>query len=586
MGKRLREVTQPVEVTQPFKRNRPVEMQTITLYAGAHGSEPIRHTGRPGMKSSDPHHPYGENFTVNFLSFAGLANITTQAGIIYKKRVDKPTSLITNGVASILHGKGTDYAALAYLAPNIFKEPIESQDESLRRMDIMMNEFMAMVKLADIKFSKTSPPQNFVNPFFEKRWWFDHNHRDDLRRPKALRSMPSRHAGYTEDNPILSINGLFILQTTNELHKSFSISDIRDKHKFVTGPPDIPSHLLRADAIISKNLLDTENYNNHWSSWIQAFDFSRVPDDDVIKIASVREAILILQQMLYAFTADNYNNDRDITDSLSVVIPNIKASLVSISTTIIPLIESVTGSNETVNVRRSAFNQVVHRANELEERIEELNHKSITRKGRKTIDGKIVELTNLDGVDLVRLQQELSEEKARANTLKSQLDLLKDEIVTIVTNFIRDMLISESYTPEVKTTIKNIIMRNKLRNILKFGILHKRLSLSQLVLFFRSLGYDIVNIVDPSCFVLKDARPILALDPDVDSQNLPGIRVPAISPPTGDEMTIKILNHSKSKTLTADGGTKRKKSKYSRKRRTRRKRRTTQRRRRQKRRNF
>jgi hypothetical protein len=544
-------------------------MSTITICIGAHGSNPDTRTVR--TRRGDIRYPPG--FIVNFLSFAGQANITTQVGLIYKQHVDKPTSLITEDVALKLHGKGTDYAALAYLAPNIFKGTIDSQGESLHRMGRMMKEFMAMGELADIKFSTTSPPENFVNPPFEKRWWFADNPRDDLRRPDSLfRSMPSRHAGDTEQNPILSINGLFILQTTNDEHKLFSISDIRDKHKFVTGPPHLPSHLLRADAIISKNLLDTRNYTDHWSSWIQAFDFSRVPDDDVIKIASVREAILILQQMLYAFTADNYNNDEDITGSLSVVIPNIKASLVSISTTIIPVIKSVTDSNETVNVRRSAFNQVVHSANELEERIEELKHKPITRKGRKTIDGKIVELTELDEVELVRLQQELSDEKARSVHLKSQLDLLKDKIITIVTDFIRDMLRSKSYTHEVKTTIKNIIMRNKLRNILKFGILHNRLALSQLVLFFRSLGYDIVNIVDPSCFVLKDARPILALDPDIDTQELPGIRDPAAISLTGDEMTTEML--------MAKGGTKRKKSKYSRKRRTRRKRRTTQRRRR------
>ena len=32
------------------------EMNTITLFMGAHGSEPDTHPGRPETRSSNPHH--------------------------------------------------------------------------------------------------------------------------------------------------------------------------------------------------------------------------------------------------------------------------------------------------------------------------------------------------------------------------------------------------------------------------------------------------------------------------------------------------------------------------------------------------
>jgi hypothetical protein len=135
-------------------------------------------------------------------------------------------------------------------------------------------------------------------------------------------------------------------------------------------------------------------------------------------------------------------------------------------------------------------------------------------------------------------------------------------------------------------------MRNKLKNILKFGIYHKRLSLRQLVLFFRSLGYDIVNIVDPSCFVLKEPRQGLMTDigtqelhddshPDID-------HLPIVDP--RDKLNKQLLgtkhiiqgerpDHKRSSASASGsgrGGTKRKRS-YSRKRRTRRKRCVTRR---------
>lgn len=138
-------------------------------------------------------------------------------------------------------------------------------------------------------------------------------------------------------------------------------------------------------------------------------------------------------------------------------------------------------------------------------------------------------------------------------------------------------------------------MRNKLKNILKTGILHKVLTLRQVILFFRGLGYNIY-IVDPSCFVLRNKDP--PLEQVTDTQEIVGsqdglVEVERYPPPlvwsdelaklagsfeedrrgTDSAMGSKRPNHGKG------GGTKRKRSmrSYSRKRRTRRKRYTRRR---------
>jgi hypothetical protein len=137
-------------------------------------------------------------------------------------------------------------------------------------------------------------------------------------------------------------------------------------------------------------------------------------------------------------------------------------------------------------------------------------------------------------------------------------------------------------------------MRNKLKNILKFGIFHKRLSLSQIILFFRSLGYNI-NIVDPSCFVLKAPR---SFRMDLHTQEIDdspqGLVVEDKHPPPTHwteearklvsilyvvEPPTSVKRRAYATTGDGRGGTKRKTS-YSRKRRTRRKRCVTRRHRR------
>jgi hypothetical protein len=252
-------------------------------------------------------------------------------------------------------------------------------------------------------------------------------------------------------------------------------------------------------------------------------------------------------------------------------------------------------ATDTVQSLRDPFLKGAEAADGIEKQIEELRLERLLRSVALEIDRLTQELARADSV-LHEQRIQLTQAKAISEGLESKLVTLQDEIVAGVTDIIRDLILNPEYNPEynpdVKAVIKNIIMRNKLKNILKFGIYHKRLSLRQLVLFFRSLGYNIVNIVDPSCFVVKPPRQGLMTDigtqelhddshPDID-------HLPIVDP--RDKLNKQLLgtkhiiqgerpDHKRSSASASGsgrGGTKRKRS-YSRKRRTRRKRCVTRR---------
>jgi hypothetical protein len=617
-------------------------MSTITIGIGGHGSTTAVRT------RSDDDIRYPPGFKLNFLSIAGRANIQTQVGLLFERENEQEQAklksdiqkhdkdeLFIDKVPEQIKGLGTDYVTLSYLVPNIFVRhgtirTINDQLESINVMEEMETEMHALAMLADIKYSESSPPEIFKNEQIKKMWWFDDNPGDNLRSPdRECRSAPSRAAGKIEDNPILSINGLFILHTTNDVHSPFSISNIIGLHEFhdVNGVS-----LITYEAIRRRNLLRKINYTSYWKKFIDAYDFSKVPDEDVLEIGSIREAVFIVKQIYFAFLHDATDNptddrlggadfqedqivndrvmeERPVTEYLGPPSPSRPLSdpiLEKLKSKILPkldeaidLFRSSKNATDTVQSLRATFMKDAGAADGIEKQIEELKLERRLRSVAQKIDRLTKELARADSVlDEQRIQ--LTQAKAKSEGLESQLVTLQYEIVAGVTDIIRDLILNPEYNPEnntdVKAAIKNIIMRNKLKNILKFGIYHKRLSLRQLVLFFRSLGYNIVNIVDPSCFVVKPPRTFTT---DVGTQELtdsiPNIDHLPDPPDKLDELlgTKHLIQgehpqYNKRSSANASGsgrgGTKRKRS-YSRKRRTRKKRCVTRRYRRSRRRN-
>ncbi len=615
-------------------------MNTITIFIGAHGSNPYTHPGRPETRSSDEPDRYPPGFNVNFLSFAGYADIKTEVGIVPEREESKQTEIIkqiarlgldksglfTIETARQLGGLGTDRVTLSYLVPRIFKDrKITSPPESMDVMEDMKNEMLALGILADLHYSRDSPPVIVNNPHFKKMWWFDNNPGDDRRRLDIQEQTgPARAAGNRKDNPILSTNGLFILHTTNEEHQPFSISNIRALDEFTK---EQGLNLIAPDAIKRRNLLRKINYTSYWKKWIEAYDFSRVPDADVIEIGSITEALFIVTQIYYAFlhatdnpadldSDDEIYEEEYVKDGEEVERPvaegpppppplnqlikdRLKAIIQPQTDNASELYRLSRYANDIVQTQRATFLKDANAADALEQRIEEIKQgQMVTRQTSQSVDEMKQQLSAADeNLDVHRL--ELTKEKGTIARLESELDQLRDKIVVDVTDFIRDLISLPDMGLEIKAAIKNIIMRNKLKNILKFGIFHKRLSLSQIILFFRSLGYNI-NIVDPSCFVLK-APQSFRMDvhtPEIDDSQQGLVVEHKHPPPTHwTEEARKLVNilyvveplpsvkrRAIATTPPPDpdnrGGTKRKKKSYSRKRRTRRKRCVTRRHRR------
>ena len=609
-------------------------MNTITIFIGGHGYEPDTHPERPETRSSDEPNRYPSGFKVNLLSFAGYAHVKTEAGIvptienleeIIKKinrlELDK-SRLFTIETVRQLEGLGTDQVTLSYLVPRIFndKEIITSPLDSMVVMEYMKNEMLALGILAGLNYSPESPPVLIPNPHFKKMWWFDNNPGDDRRRLDIQEHTgPARAAGDRKYNPILSTNGLFILHTTNEEHQPFSISNIEEMHEFTE---EGGLRLIAPDAIKRRNLLRKINYTSYWKKWIEAYDFSGVPDADVIEIGSITEALFIVTQIYYAFLHGTDNPaDLDSDDELDekeyvedgedvegpvakgplppppleqVIKDMLKAIIQPQTGEASELYESIKHANDAVQNQRDTFLKNANAADALEKMIEEINQRQmVTRRTSQSVDEMKQQLSAADE-NLHGQRLELANEKDTVATLESELDQLRDKIVADVTDFIRKLILLPDLHLGVKAAIKNIIMRNKLKNILKFGIFHKRLSLSQIILFFRSLGYNI-NIVDPTCFVLKAPR---SFQTDLDTQEIDDSQQGLVKhkrpPPTHwteeARKLVRILHVVEPPSVKRHcavagtpgckgGGTKRKKS-YSRKRRTRRKRRVTRRRRR------
>ena len=604
-------------------------MQTITLYIGAHGCEPTKGL-RMSLRSSNPH-KYRNGFTVNFLSMAGLANIETEMGILTKTHVrpkDK-TELHTDAAAKTLRYHGTDNATLAYLVPNIFEEEITSQAQAVALMTRMEEEIKRLARLASLEFPPTSESLIINNPQFEKKWFLSPNPREDLRRDiPGVRSGPARFAGEKQYNPIMAIYGLFILQTTNEdVKPSFSISDIPDVEKIQSEETGI--RLIIPHSITSRNLLDKISYTSYWRNWIDAFDFSSITDEDISEVGSVTEAIYVLKQMMYTFTAKNYNQDNpsdeifdgmptvDDRSGLPPVVPDIAGVLNGIATsTIMPMLGLLERQKSHVDALQTEISRLDEMANALEQEIELSKGEIQTRSKSEALAEMETKLEEIDKVKLVELQQDFDNAMADVTRIENELDARKQKIIDDFTGFINKTLKSNGSSPEVKATIKNIIMRNKLKNILKLGIRDQELTLSQVLIFFHSLGYNIVNIVDPSCFTLKG--PPKPPETQVDTQDIYGVfddivkpkpdyarlmnaalgagagtagdfQVPGAGAAVDQKRTVRDQERTeqRKKREQNSGGTKRKKSKCSRKRRTRRKRCTTQRRRRRhKRQNF
>jgi hypothetical protein len=164
--------------------------------------------------------------------------------------------------------------------------------------------------------------------------------------------------------------------------------------------------------------------------------------------------------------------------------------------------------------------QIEYEAAQLETTTPQIQHKTAQLERLKAdLKAMILELEDADKV-YIEKQTILQTEKARHASLIEELDRVKNHLHEQIKQFIASILMTKD--EELKSIIKNLIMRNKLKNILKTGILYKRLSLRQLVTFFSGVRYSILDIVDPSCFNIEIKKtPVVREETQIESQIIP-----------------------------------------------------------------
>jgi len=383
-------------------------------------------------------------------------------------------------------------------------------------------------------------------------------------------------------------------------------------------------------AIQKRNLLRKINYTSFWKRYIDGFDFSNILDIDVLELGNITEAVIILQQIYYAFYSGGIDNPHDEAEidkfvdeedeaageavgamdeaagatgaapalgeaagqdtlQLPEEIKDMLKSILVSSGDAMNVVELVKRAKEEVESSRAIFVREAERANKLEEDITQLEGDPQTRSKATTVGHMTEELRVADeGLGRLRIPHTIARLDAAAR--ESELDEIKGRIVADITGLIGGILRSKTVASATKAVIKNIIMRNKLKNILKMGILYKVLTLQQVIIFFRGLENNILNIVDPSCFVLRKKDPLHEVPGTPQLPDSQGMQDEGqIHTPNWNEKLAELAftaaaaaaAAAKRRKTGSGGGTKRKKSmrSYSRKRRTRRKHRTRRKRR-------
>lgn len=553
-----------------------VQGSAVSIYLSCHGSEMCN----PSKKQTRADNPIKyTSIDVNCLIVSGSGNVHTEVGVVVEpKRRKCYSDLVTKPLIAHLkeYCRSNEFGTLTYLIPHIYGDdpsfygPYDSASSS-RKLKTMLEEMLCLGTHSDINYPKSSLPEIVPNPHFNKKYFFGFNPHERDRRSEThgktgvlMRSNPARQCGDPDQNTVFTYPGLYITATTNVLHKPFSLSDIlgKDAHD-----------LVPIEEIKKRNLLTKHNYLLFWRGHIESLDFSDFPDEDVLDIGDIFSAIHIFKQLAYVFGTSITDAEADAEEMMINELPNddgsqtmhstqshssghllrFKELLISLkSLEIEEKSKLVQEAEQHVQSARKEFSEKADFADHLEEMINELKkeiqrdegkieqikteitdktaqletmtlklqHKTAQLETLKAeLEVMILELADADEVYKEK-RTILQTEKARHASLIDALDRVKNDLHEQIKQFIASILMTDN--EELKSIIKNLIMMNKLKNILKTGILYKKLSLRQIVTFFRGVRYEILDIIDPSCFKVQiEQTPVVNTDTQIDTQEIP-----------------------------------------------------------------
>ena len=495
---------------------------------------------------------------------------------------DLVTKLLIQTLIKYRHSN--EFGTLTHLIPRIYSNDPYNSASSYAKLQKMKQEMLCLGTHSDINYPKSSLPVIVTNPHFNKKYFFGFNPYERDRRSEThgktgvlMRSNPARQNGDPDQNTVFTYPGLYITATTNVHHKPCSLSDILVKDA---------DGLVPIEEIQKRNLLTKHNYLLFWRGHIESLDFSDFPDEDVLDIGDIFSAIHIFKQLAYVFGTSiaeaeaEAEAEADAEERMINELPNddgsptmrsaqshssghllrFKELLISLqSLDIREKSNLVQQAEQHVQAARKEFSEKADFADHLEEMINKLKEEiqrdddkieqmkaNITDKTQQ-IEHKTAQLETttpqlqhktaqleklkaelevmkleLEDADKVYIEKRtiLQAEKAHHASLIEELDRVKNLLHEQIKQFIASILMTGD--KPLKSIIKNLIMMNKLKNILKTGILYKKLSLRQLVTFFRGVRYEILDIIDPSCFKVQIAQtPVVNEVTHTDTQDIP-----------------------------------------------------------------
>jgi len=545
---------------------------TAFIYPSGHGA-----WVKSGVtRSSNPHDYKAGNVDVNILKMSGHGQCVAQVGTLFKATQPDKSSLFTPEIMS--HGIGqrlsTEEIILSLIPQMLKGQKFNGNTASLMMLQDILEEIMIIEKSAGIEYVKSSPPIIEHNPQYNKKFIFTPDPRHLWRRPEEVikgtveRSNPPRRHGVRSENTILTFPGLYIMAVDSppphgsqfKFLSEFSLTNLR---------PDPDSHGLTDPAqFVRYNLLTKRNYLDRWKPYIDSLDLTGIDLQTLDYIHDVRFAITIFKQLCYSFfssdlLADNPADEDEINSfdeddgpaagstrgrddhhhseragyvrrktldrgTIEKLREHVKQS-VNVFAIFVPQIkttaEHAAEAASAVDVDRVEFKRLADIADDLQDQINKMRAEIVTRSTQKDIDALNIQLTAADQKWNEFTTGPFNDEKLKLEEAVEEAELIKNEaeqaVIDAVKQFISNVISTRD--PELLSIIKNIIMRNLLKNILKSAIIYKKISLLQIIFFFRSLNCTTINIPDPSCFtpeINPEPELLKVPPPHVDTQEL------------------------------------------------------------------
>ena len=141
-----------------------------SIWISGHGYQPVSEQEQSvSMRTREQSQvKYNGLLDVFHLSMAGLANVTTEMGIIYRNfdKLTKKGEYLNPKIVELLHDRSTEYATLTWLVQKIYDNQYDKCEENMVRLKLeqLIEEILILEQLASIEYAKFSPPTIIPNP--------------------------------------------------------------------------------------------------------------------------------------------------------------------------------------------------------------------------------------------------------------------------------------------------------------------------------------------------------------------------------------------------------------------------------------